>query len=98
MTKTITVAATTTQALADLAPIAERIRANMRKTTTAILEIGRDLLQAREIVDHGAFREWVETSTGLTIRTAQNYMSAAAFAAGKSELVSLLPPSTVYAL
>jgi len=84
--------------LAALAPLAERIRGHIRQTTAGIIAIGRDLLHARSIIDHGQFLDWIDREIGITARTAQNYMRAAEWSEDKCEAVSLLPPSTVYAL
>ena len=47
---------------------------------------------------HGHFGQWLDAEFGGVARTAQNYMRAAESFADKSELVSHLPPATVYAL
>ena len=82
----------------ELKIIAERIRERIRRTTTDIIATGHDLLGVKSNLDHGAFHSWIETEFGINARTAQNYMRAATWAEGKSELVSHLPPSTVYLL
>ena len=66
--------------------------------TSAILDIGCRLIAAKQALPHGRFSAWVETECGFTHRTAQNYMRVAKFADGKSETVSLLTPSAIYAL
>lgn len=76
----------------------EKIRRQMQATVPIILEIGRDLIAVKETLDHGRFITWVEVEVGITRRTAQNYMSAARFAEGKSETVSLLNPAVLYRL
>jgi Protein of unknown function (DUF3102) len=82
----------------DLRQQAARIRSRIAKTTEAIVETGRDLLAAKDQLEHGEFSAWVEEEVGIRIRSAQLYMSAARFMAGKNETVSLLPPSTIYKL
>src|SRR5215218_402636 len=82
----------------DLKQQAACIRLRISKTTVAIIETGRDLLAAKEQVDHGTFIDWLRDEVGIRARSAQLYMSAARFAEGKSETVSLLAPSTVYKL
>jgi hypothetical protein len=77
---------------------AERIRANVRRTTAAILEIGRDLLKAKERLDHGQFSAWVDAECGFGVRSAERYITAAKLAEGKNDTVSLLPLATVYRL
>jgi hypothetical protein len=47
----------------------------VKKTTEAIIAIGRDLTAAKKILGHGRFVAWVEVECGFRIRTAQNYMA-----------------------
>src|SRR5271166_3094852 len=76
----------------------EKIRGQMQATVPIIIEIGRELIAIKETLDHGRFITWVEAEIGITRRTAQNYMNAARFAEGKSEMVSLLNPAVLYRL
>jgi hypothetical protein len=77
---------------------AAKIRAQSRSITSAIIEIGRDLLAVKQNLSHGRFCSWVKTECGFTTRTAANYMRAAAFAEGKLETVSNLAPAVLYKL
>lgn len=82
----------------DLDAIAERIRARIARTMLDIIATGNDLIMAKEKLKHGAFTTWVVDEFGMTDRTARNYMRTATWAADKSETVSVLPLTTVYAL
>jgi hypothetical protein len=75
----------------------ERIRTQMMKTVAPIIAIGREFIAAKKILRHGAFGDWVESESGFTMRTAQNYMKAARLAS-KYESVSHLPAATLYRL
>jgi hypothetical protein len=77
---------------------AKTIRSRTTTMTPAIIDIGRNLLVAKQTLPHGRFSPWVETECGFAPRTAQNYMRVAEFADGKRETVSLLTPSAIYAL
>jgi hypothetical protein len=82
---------------------ATRIREKARATTLGIIAIGQDLLAAKKELARGQFLIWAETECGLSIRTADNYMRAAKFAAtfmesGKLETVSNLPAALIYKL
>ena len=77
---------------------AKKVRCGAATMTPAIINIGRDLLVAKQLLPHGRFSPWVEVECGFTARTAQNYMRVAEFADGKSETVSLLAPSVIYLL
>lgn len=77
---------------------AEQIRQLSRTTIDCILLVGRHLIEVKKKLQHGQFSDWVESECGFTLRTAENYIRAAAFAEGKNETVALLPPATVYKL
>ena len=77
---------------------ATTIRSRAGTITPAIIDIGRDLLIAKQTLPHGCLLPWVKAECGFTPRTAQNYMRVAEFADGKCETVSLLTPSAIYAL
>ncbi len=61
-------------------------------------EVGRHLRNMKELLPHGAFVEWCKKALNVTPRSAQNYMAAAEWLDGKSETLSLLPATVVYAL
>jgi hypothetical protein len=82
----------------ELRAAAENIRSRSATITAAIIENGGYFLAAKRALRHGQFSQWVEVECGFTLRTAQNHMSVARFAYGKSETVSLLTPSSIYAL
>jgi hypothetical protein len=82
----------------DLDQIAERIRTRNRRTVQDILDTGRDLIAAKQELDHGAFGAWLDKEFGWEVRSAQRFMLAAKFAEGKSDTVSFLQPSTIYLL
>jgi hypothetical protein len=76
---------------------AESIRARIRKSTEDIIEIGRDLLAAKEHVKRGQFDSWVEHQVGIPRRTAYAYIRVARLYE-KSATVALLPLATVHRL
>src|SRR5262245_17816765 len=84
--------------VADLRQHAARIRERTRITTATIIEIGKELLAAKQHLAHGQFKDWINAECGCTVRTAQNYLRAAKLAEAKGETVSLLPPRIVYQL
>jgi hypothetical protein len=83
---------------AEARAVADRVRASHQRTVIAIIEMGRDLLAVKARLGHGRFGQWLEAEFGGVARTAQNYMRAAQSFADNSEIVSHLPPATVYAL
>lgn len=64
----------------------------------SILSIGWHLNRVKASLDHGQFRSWVEAEFPFTLRTAEKYMAASAVFDSESELGSILPPATMYAL
>ena len=83
---------------ADARGVAQRVRAGHLRTMQTILEMGRDLSSLKARLGHGRFGRWLDAEFGAVARTAQNYMLAAERFGDKSEIISLLPPATVYAL
>jgi hypothetical protein len=83
--------------VAKLRAQAKRIKNHHSRITTDIIEIGRDLIAAKQYLDHGQFVGWVEAEIGISARAAQAYMSAARLHE-KNATVALLPPATVYRL
>jgi hypothetical protein len=80
---------------ADALATAARIRTRLHPS---VCEIGRDLIDMKRRMGHGKFGLWIASELGINRRTAENYMNAANFAEGKSESISLLPPTVLYAL
>ncbi|ESX12062.1 hypothetical protein X766_31065 [Mesorhizobium sp. LSJC255A00] len=76
---------------------AEFIGNTQRRWSTDILEIGRKLTEVKTSLGHGHFTAWVESKSEfmMSLRTAQNYMLAAATLGSKSEAVSFLPTATL---
>jgi hypothetical protein len=57
------------------------------------------LLCVKTRLEHGLFSRWVRDELRCTVRTAENYMSAASLASeSKREMISSLPPTSVYKL
>jgi hypothetical protein len=82
----------------DARAVAEKIRADQRRLTAAVIETGLELRKIRDRLGHGLFGQWLEAEFGWTARTAQNYMAAAAAFGSKCETVSYLPPACIYKL
>lgn len=56
------------------AVLAAEIRALTASMLSTIVEIGRRMCQAKEILPHGQFGEWVKNETGYSQSTANNFM------------------------
>jgi hypothetical protein len=78
----------------ELRATADRIRGKLR---ASVLDIGRELAEAKKRIDHGHFVMWCENECGVPIRTAQRLMRATETAA-KSDNLSCLPVDALLAL
>ena len=74
---------------------ASRIRQRHRK---AAIETGSDLMAIKHRLGHGNFLRWIEAEFKWDERTARRYMQAAKVLGGKSDIVSDLPATAIYAL
>lgn len=77
---------------------ASRIRDMITVTTSAVIQIGNDLIAVKQVLERGTFRSWIESECGFSARTAENYMGAARLAEGRNATVAFLQPATVYRL
>src|SRR3954451_21112221 len=69
-----------------------------RSVKVHVLETGRDLLTMKDRLGHGHFGRWLEAEFRMNERSAQRYMNVAAEFGDKSDIVSVLPPTTLYQL
>lgn len=74
---------------------ADRIHARLKAFH---IDIGRDLLAVKTMMPHGQFGAWLEAEFRMSHRTAERYMNAAQFLKDKSDSVSHLSPTSLYAL
>lgn len=58
--------------------LAVRIRTTVRNTQKIMLDaaisIGQDLIEAKELVGHGEWKDWVENTVGFSYESAKKYM------------------------
>jgi hypothetical protein len=82
-----------------IAQIADDLAAALKRELADVVAIGGLLLEAREAVDYGDWRAWLATNFGSSSKTADNYMSAASFAATCETVSQLkLRPTALYLL
>ena len=90
--------------IATLHGIEERIKLRLRRSAEDVIEIGRDLVTAKELLPHGTFLPWISTRFEMTDRTSQRFMNVFEtygdrfYNGSKSDNVSDLPPAVLYAL
>ena len=61
-----------------------------------IFEIGRLLYDAKDLIDHGDFENWVGDTLQMGIRTAENYINVYKHCMCTPELVNFFKPSILY--
>ncbi len=83
---------------ADIATAVAAAEAIRKTLSEAIPKIGSHLLRAKAVLPHGKFEAWAEDELGFSSRTARNYMQAAQWLEDKSEILSDLPSTIIYAL
>lgn len=78
---------------------ASRVRRLHKQQTALILQVGQELIEVKRRLPHGRFIPWVEAEFGRgAVRTIQRYMGVAEVFGDKSDMVSFLPPATIYKL
>jgi Protein of unknown function (DUF3102) len=83
------------------ADVADEMRARASRIheirQASVLEVGRELIAAKEQVEHGCFVAWVQTACQMNIRGAERAMQAAELVE-KNDKLSYLPPDGLLAL
>src|SRR4051794_8982872 len=83
----------------DLALIGGELQSVLARESKDVILIGRLLIEARSQLEHGEWLPWLLVSFSLSVRSAENYMSAARVAAKYETVANLkLRPSALYAL
>lgn len=82
----------------ELKEAADEIHSRLASCRNDYLAIGSQLRKVKAWLPHGAWGEWLRSEFDLSDRTAQRYMHASILFEGKSDIVSNLKPSVVYAL
>lgn len=70
----------------------------MTRSAQDIIEIGRDLIAAKKSLGHGRFLAWIDAEFKMTDRSALSFVRVAQLYGDKSEIISDLPPTVLYAL
>lgn len=77
---------------------ARRIKDKAERTNRDILDIGKELTDAKAKLEHGQFGDWLSVEFGMSERSAQRFMSVYETYGAKSDTVSLLNDSALYLL
>ena len=82
-----------------IAQIADDLAAALMRKSADVVAIGGLLIEAQDQLDHGQWLPWLEANFGSSVRTADNYMNAARFAAKLATVSNLkLRPTALYLL
>lgn len=77
---------------------AQDIKPRLRRAAQDIVVIGQRLAEVQAKLEHGQWTPWLETEFDMTYRTAVNFIRVAERFSGKSEMISDLTPTALYAL
>jgi chromosome segregation ATPase len=77
---------------------AMRIKVRMARTAEDIVEIGRDLLAAKERVGHGNWLAWLDAEFGMSSDTAQRFINVADKLGDQIPQIAEFTPSALYEL
>ena len=82
----------------DVRRCAARLHELNKRQRFLIVEIGQELIAAKDRLGHGQWLPWLEAEFAWSDRTARSYMQVAQAFGAKSEIISVLPPTTLYKL
>lgn len=79
--------------------IAKSIRQLRKKTCADVIEIGRLLVKAKDLLPYGLWYGWLENEFGWSRQTADNFIRVhQKFGGARSPIISDLDPTTLYVL
>lgn len=88
---------TTQQPTATLEVLTLEVKFYLNQTAQNIIEVGKRLAQAKALVPHGEWGNWLESNFSLTDRTARNFMQCAE-RFGKTEIDFRFKPTQMIAM
>ena len=74
------------------------IKPRLKRAAEDIFVIGRELTMVKARLPHGTYTNWLDIEFGLSDRMAQRFMGVAERLGSKSDIMSVLPPTTLYLL
>ena len=81
----------------DIKVIEGELQIALKREIADVIAIGELLLEAQDQLEHGQWLPWLEVNFAASVRTAQNYMSAARFASKYATVAHLkLKPTALY--
>lgn len=77
---------------------ARRIKMKGQRIKTDLLDIGKELTEAKQRLPHGQFGDWLSVEFDMSDRSARHFMQVYQVYGSKSETVSVLNDSALYLL
>ena len=74
------------------------IKPRLKRAAEDLFVIGRELRATKERLPHGEYSNWLDQEFGLSDRMAQRFVSVYDRLGVKSDIMSVLPPTTLYML
>jgi len=74
------------------------IKPRLKRAAADVYAVGEQLNAAKGRIPYGQWSNWLQEEFELTDRTARNFMAVADKFAGRSEIISDLPPTALYLL
>lgn len=81
-----------------LSELTQDIHKRLRRSGEDVYYIGKALIEAKALLPYGQFTRWFQDEFRMSVRTAQNFMRVARAFDGRSEIISRVPATMLYAL
>jgi hypothetical protein len=74
------------------------IKPRLKRAAEDIFVIGKELTATKSMLPHGQYTRWLDIEFGLSERMAQRFVNVYARLGAKTDIMSVLPPTTLYLL
>ena len=74
------------------------IKPRLKRAAEDIFVIGKELRATKALLPHGEYSQWLDVEFGLSDRMAQRFVGVYERLGAKSDIMSVLPPTTLYLL
>lgn len=74
------------------------IKPRLKRAAEDIFVIGKELNATKALLPHGEYTKWLDVEFGLSERMAQRFVNVYERLGVKSDIMSVLPPTTLYLL
>lgn len=74
------------------------IKPRLKRAAEDIFVIGKELRATKDLLLHGEYTKWLDIEFGLSERMAQRFVNVFERLGAKTDIMSVLPPTTLYLL